>query len=51
MPGTKPRDNDDERFARIEMMMEEYRVKHEDLELTWTRSAPAPPPAGTVRDA
>ena len=26
------RDNDAERFARIEALMEEYRVKHEDLE-------------------
>jgi hypothetical protein len=26
------RDNDVERFARIEALMEEYRVKHEDLE-------------------
>jgi hypothetical protein len=26
------RDNDAERFARIDALMEEYRVKHEDLE-------------------
>ena len=27
------RDNDEERFARIDVLMEEYRVNHEDLEL------------------
>jgi hypothetical protein len=26
------RDNDEERFARIERLCEEYRVNHEDLE-------------------
>ena len=25
-------DNDDERFARIEALMEEYRINHEELE-------------------
>ena len=30
MPTKK--DNEDERFARIEALMEEYRVNHEDLE-------------------
>ncbi len=32
-------DNDAERFARIEALLEEYRVKHEDLEayLRWIR--------------
>jgi hypothetical protein len=25
-------DNDEERFARIEALMEEYRTKHEDLQ-------------------
>ncbi len=29
---TKRADNDNERFARIEALMEEYRIKHEDLE-------------------
>ena len=28
---TSPKDNNDERFARIEALMEEYRVTHEDL--------------------
>jgi hypothetical protein len=27
------RDNEEERFARIDVLMEEYRVNHEDLEL------------------
>jgi hypothetical protein len=26
------KDNDDERFARIDALMEEYRVSHEDFE-------------------
>jgi hypothetical protein len=38
---TRRADNDAERFARIEALMEEYRVKHEDLEafLRATRTA------------
>ena len=29
---TRRRDNDEERFARIDALMEEYRVNHEDLQ-------------------
>ncbi len=29
---TKKQENDEERFARIDALMEEYRVNHDDLE-------------------
>jgi hypothetical protein len=45
---TRRADNDDERFARIEALMEEYRVKHEDLEAFLRAARTAARQSGTM---